>query len=38
MIDKILFRKRLAIKTISDQLRNIAQSEHFRHRSFGDFT
>jgi len=37
MKDKILLRKRSVIETINDQLKNIAQAEHSRHRSFGDF-
>lgn len=37
MRDRILLRKRAVIKTINDQLKNIAQAEHSRHRSFGDF-
>ena len=37
MRDKILLRKRSVIETINDQLKNIAQDEHSRHRSFGNF-
>jgi len=37
MRDKILLRKRSIIETINDQLKNIAQAEHSRHRSFGNF-
>jgi len=37
MKDKILLRKRSVIETINDQLKNIAQAEHSRHRSFGNF-
>lgn len=37
MKDKILLRKRSIIETINDQLKNIAQAEHSRHRSFGNF-
>lgn len=37
MRDKILLRKRSLIETINDQLKNIAQAEHSRHRSFGNF-
>jgi IS5 family transposase len=33
MIDKILLRKRSLIETINDQLKNICQIEHSRHRS-----
>lgn len=35
--DKILLRKRSVIETINDQLKNIAQAEHSRHRSFANF-
>lgn len=35
--DKILLRKRSVIETINDQLKNICQVEHSRHRSFGNF-
>ena len=37
MKDKIMLRKRSVIETINDQLKNIAQIEHSRHRSFGNF-
>jgi len=37
MKDKIFLRKRSVIETINDQLKNIAQVEHSRHRSFGNF-
>ncbi len=37
MRDKILLRKRSIIETINDQLKNICQAEHSRHRSFGNF-
>jgi len=33
MIDKLLLRKRALIETINDQLKNIQQIEHTRHRS-----
>lgn len=33
MMDKILLRKRSIIETINDQLKNISQIEHTRHRS-----
>ncbi len=33
MRDKILLRKRSVIETISDELKNICQIEHSRHRS-----
>ena len=35
--DKILLRKRSIIETINDQLKNISQIEHSRHRSFSNF-
>ena len=35
--DKILLRKRSIIETINDQLKNISQIEHSRHRSFTNF-
>lgn len=37
MRDKILLRKRSVIETINDQLKNICQTEHSRHRSFANF-
>jgi hypothetical protein len=37
MNDKILLRKRSIIETINDELKNICQIEHSRHRSFGNF-
>ena len=37
MRDKILLRKRSVIETINDQLKNICDAEHSRHRSFGNF-
>jgi hypothetical protein len=36
-IDKILLRKRSIIETINDQLKNISQLEHSRHRSLCGF-
>jgi hypothetical protein len=36
-IDKILLRKRAIIETVFDQLKNISQIEHTRHRSFWNF-
>jgi len=36
-IDKILLRKRSIIETINDQLKNICQIEHTRHRSADNF-
>ena len=35
--DKILLRKRVLIETVNDELKNIAQIEHSRHRSFNNF-
>ena len=37
MSDKILLRKRSIIETVNDELKNICQVEHSRHRSFGNF-
>ena len=33
LIDKVLLRKRALIETVNDQLKNIFQIEHSRHRS-----
>lgn len=35
--DKILLRKRSVVETVNDELKNICQVEHSRHRSFGNF-
>jgi transposase len=35
--DKILLRKRSVIETVNDQLKNISQIEHTRHRCVGNF-
>lgn len=35
--DGILLRKRAIIETVNDELKNIAQVEHSRHRSFDNF-
>ena len=35
--DKIMLRKRSVIETINDELKNICQVEHSRHRSFNNF-
>lgn len=35
--DKIHLRKRALIETVNDQLKNICQIEHTRHRSFNNF-
>jgi hypothetical protein len=37
MNDKIMLRKRSVIETGNDELKNICQVEHSRHRSFGNF-
>lgn len=37
LYDKIMLRKRSVIETINDQLKNICQVEHSRHRSFHNF-
>jgi hypothetical protein len=37
MVDKILLRKRPVIETVNDELKNICQVEHSRHRSFTNF-
>jgi hypothetical protein len=37
MADKILLRKRSVIETVNDELKNICQLEHSRHRSFANF-
>ena len=37
LADKLLLRKRSIIETINDQLKNISQIEHSRHRSFTNF-
>ena len=37
LLDKILLRKRAIIETIVDQLKNISQIEHSRHRSLWNF-
>jgi Transposase DDE domain len=37
VIDKILLRKRSLIETVNDQLKNISQIEHTRHRSVWNF-
>ena len=35
--DKILLRKRVLVESVNDQLKNICQIEHTRHRSFENF-
>ena len=37
LMDKILLRKRSLIETVNDQLKNISQVEHTRHRSVVNF-
>ena len=37
LIDKLLLRKRALIESINDQLKNICQIEHSRHRSVFNF-
>jgi hypothetical protein len=37
MHDKILLRKRALIETVNDELKNICQIEHTRHRGFENF-
>ena len=37
LTDKLILRKRAIIETINDQLKNISQIEHTRHRSVGNF-
>lgn len=37
LIDKILLRKRGLIESVNDQLKNISQIEHTRHRSIWNF-
>jgi hypothetical protein len=37
VVDKVLLRKRFIIETINDQLKNISQIEHSRHRNAINF-
>ena len=37
LFDKLLLRKRAIIETVNDQLKNISQVEHSRHRSLWNF-
>jgi hypothetical protein len=37
LMDKILLRKRVVIESVNDQLKNISQIEHSRHRSVFNF-
>ena len=36
--DRLLLRKRVIIETVNDELKNIAQVEHSKHRRFDNFT
>jgi hypothetical protein len=36
-VDRILLRKRALVETVLDQLKNISQIEHARHRSVANF-
>lgn len=35
--DRIILKKRAVIETLNDELKNICQIEHARHRSFANF-
>jgi hypothetical protein len=35
--DKVMLKKRALIETVNDELKNICQIEHTRHRSFNNF-
>ncbi|KXB48488.1 hypothetical protein HMPREF1870_00379, partial [Bacteroidales bacterium KA00344] len=35
--DRLLLRKRAIIETVNDELKNITQAEHSRHRCFDNF-
>ena len=37
LFDKIMLRKRSVIETINDELKNICDIEHSRHRSIHNF-
>ena len=37
LYEKILRRKRSVIETVNDELKNVCQIEHTRHRSFNNF-
>ena len=37
LVDKLLLRKRSIIETVNDQLKNISQIAHTRHRSVDNF-
>jgi hypothetical protein len=36
--DKLLLRKKAIIETVNDELKNITQVEHSRHRCFDNFS
>ena len=38
LYDKILLIKRAVIETVNDELKNVCQIEHTRHRSFDNFS
>lgn len=37
MQDRVMLRKRAVIESVKDELKNICQIEHTRHRSFTNF-
>lgn len=37
LLDKLLLRKRYIIEIVNDELKNIAQVEHSRHKIFDNF-
>lgn len=37
VVDKLMLRKRALIETVNDQLKNISQIDHTRHRCFNNF-
>lgn len=37
LYDKILLRKRVLVETVNDELKNVCQIEHTRHRSIDNF-
>ena len=38
LYDKIMLRKRSVVETVNDELKNVCQIEHARHRSIDNFT
>ena len=38
LYDKIMLRKRSVVETVNDELKNVCQIEHTRHRSIDNFT